>query len=327
MKNECIQLLLVIMSCCSSSYAAEKLVIIGSGAAGLTAAIYAGQARLAPLVVEGEECEGQLASVFYMENFPGFPEGIAGDELIRRLRAQSEKFGARFQPGSVVDVDLQQRPFRITLSDEHAVYADALIIASGTSKRWLGLQSEEALKGKGVSSSVICETATYQGKDVVVIGGGDAAVEEALALSAYAANVSIVHRNSTLNASGYLQDKIASYGNIQVILDATVLEILDVSKDTVTGVVLRDIKTGKKKTISCEAVFISIGRQTNTSLFQGQLQCTPSGLIVVHPGSAKTSVPGVFAAGDVSDATYRKAVTAAGAGCMAALDAIHFLLH
>lgn len=303
----------------------EKVVILGGGTAGLTSAIYASQAGLAPLVIEGNECEGQLSAVYQIKNFPGFPDGIDGDDLAQRIHLQAEKFGARFQSGNVISVDLANRPFKLTLDNGQDVYSESLIIAVGSRKRWLGLPAEEALKGKGVSGSAICDGSLFEGKEVVVIGGGDAALEEALLLSKLAKRVSIVHLMSQLNGSAYLQNQVFSNPKIHVILDTAVDDILDVVQDRVTAVALRNLKTNEKSIVSCEGVFVSIGRQPNTDLFKGQLATHSSGLIAVNSPSTQTSIPGVFAAGDVVDPSYRKAVVAAGVGCMAALDAIQFL--
>ncbi len=304
----------------------ENVVILGGGPAGLTAAIYAGQGGLLPLVVEGEKCEGQLAVVNHMENYPGFPEGISGDDLLHSIHIQAEKFGARFKSGKIIDVDLLHRPFRLTFSDGQTLYSHAVIIALGTAKRWIGLDSEKALLGKGVSGSAACEASLYQNEDVVVVGGGDAALEEVLALSEYAAKVTLIHRNNHLNASNYLQEKIFSKHNIQVILNSAVDEILDVSQNRVTGIIVRNLQTQERSDLPCKGVFVSIGRKPNIDLFKGQLEISASGHIIVHPSTSQTSIPGVFAAGDVCDPTYRKTITAAGFGCMAALDTIRYLL-
>lgn len=303
----------------------EKLTILGSGPAGLSAAIYASQAGYLPIVIQGEECTGQLESVFWMENYPGFDQGIRGDELILRLRNQAEKFGARFQEGSVINVDLTKRPFTIHLSQNNVILTDALIIASGTSKRWLGLETEEALKGKGVYGAALCDGPLFLGKEVVVLGGSDSSLEEALLLTEYARGVTLIHRKEALSASQYLLDKVLAHPKITVILNQAVEEILDVSKGAVTAVVVKDLKTQKITHIPCEGVFVSIGRVPNTEIFKGQLPLTKEGLIEVRPHSTETGVIGVFAAGDVMDIKYRKAITAASYGCMAALDAIRFL--
>jgi len=309
--------LIIVLLMSVSSYVAaqdniEKLVILGSGPAGLTSAIYAGQVNLKPLVIGGNECDGQLSSIYHMENYPGFPEGINGAELVERMRIQAEKFGAHFYPGAVVDIDLSNSPFRLTFEDGHAVYSESIIIALGTSKRWLGLDSEEILKEKGVHGSATCDGPLYQDKEVVVAGGGDAALEEAIALTEFAAKVTLIHRTNKFNASSYLQEKIFSNKKIQVIWDAAIDEILDVSQGYVTGVVLRNLKTQEKTTYPCAGIFVAIGRQPNTQVFREQLELTSTGLIVVNSGT-QTSIPGVFAAGDVSDPTYRK-TTNSGAG-------------
>lgn len=305
--------------------AIEKLVILGAGPAGLTSAIYAGQANLSPLVIEGGECDGQLASVYYMENFPGFPEGIQGDELVNRMHLQAEKFGARFQPEILIDIDLSHSPYRLTMKNSQIIYAESIIIALGTSKRWIGLESEEALKGSGVSGSATCDAPLFLNKEVVVVGGGDAALEEALALTEFATKVTLLHRSDNFNASTYLQDRIFAHEKIHVIWNSTVEEILDVSKGRVTGIVTRNLKTKEKNVLPCEGVFVSIGRKSNVDVFKGQLEITKEGQIVIDSHSTQTNIPGVFAAGDVSDVMYRKAITAAGQGCMAALDAIRYL--
>lgn len=319
-------LLLCVSFCLYGAQSIEQLVVLGSGPAGLTAAIYAGQSNLQPLVIEGDECEGQLASVYHMENFPGFPDGINGEELVERIRFQAEKFGARFLPGKIVTVDLSHRPFTITLSDGSTIETNSLIVAIGSSKRWLGLEGEEFLKGKGISSSATCEASLFESKEVVVAGGGDAALEEALAAVEYASKVTLVHRSSTFNASSYLKEKISTHPRIKVIFNAAIEEILDIKQDKVTALILRDVKTNKKTSLPCDGLFVAIGRQPNTDLFKGQLDLTSSGLIELKsPTTSETSTPGVFAAGDVSDPTYRKAIIAAGSGCKAAMDAIHFL--
>jgi thioredoxin reductase (NADPH) len=318
-------LLLSYFTIASAQEPIEKLVILGSGPAGLTSAIYAGQANLKPLVIEGEECDGQLGSVFQMENFPGFPDGIKGGDLIERMHVQAENFGAHFLPGKILEVDLINRPFRLTLSDGRTVYAESMILASGTSKRWLGLESEDALKGKGVSGSATCDGPLFQDKEVVVVGGSDAALEEALALTKYASKVALIHRSNKLNASTYLQDRIFQDKKIQVIWDSAVEEILDPAQDSVTGIILRNLKSGEKTNFRCDGVFVSIGRQPNTALFQEQIEMSASGLIKVASPSTRTNIPGVFAAGDVADPTYRKAITASAMGCMAAMDAILYL--
>lgn len=303
----------------------EKLVILGSGPAGLTSAIYAGQLKLSPLVIEGSECEGQLASVYHMENYPGFPEGINGRELVERMKLQAQKFGARFQSGPVVAIDLINRPFTLTFEDGRTVQTESIIIALGTKKKWLGIPSEEFFKENGVHASATCDGHLFQEKAVVVLGGGDTACEEALALTEYATKVTLIYHRNAIYASPYLQERIFANKKIEVICDSNVEEILDVTQGSVTGVVLRNLKTKETKNLSCQGVFVAIGRVPNTEMFKGQLELTTAGLIAIEANKTQTSISGVFAAGDVSDPTYRKAITASGMGCMAAIDAAKFL--
>lgn len=306
----------------STAFASEQLTILGSGPAGLTAAIYAGQAGLSPLVIEGMSEDGQLSSAPWIENFPGFADGISGDELIEKMHFQAEKFGTHFKTGEIIHVDLSERPYAITTSEGETIYTEALIIAIGTSKRWLGLESEESLKGKGVFGSTKNAT-QYSGKQVVVLGGAESALEEALILAQESAQVTVIHRGEKLNASPYLLDKIAASDNIQVLFNMAVEDILDVTQERVTGIALRHLKTDESLHLSCEAIFVSLGRSPRSDLFKEQLELKPTGHLSLS--GTKTSVPGVFAAGDAHDAQYRKAITAAGFGCMAALDAIQFL--
>jgi len=304
---------------------AEKVVILGSGPAGLTSAIFTGQANLSPLVIEGNECDGQLVVVQLIENFPGYPEGIRGEELIARMRMQAEKFGARFFPGSVYAMDLSQRPFKLALSDGDIVYAESVIIALGTAKKWLGLASEEALKGKGVHGSATCDGDLYEGKEVVVVGGTDSALEEALTLALYAKKVTIIWRNEAFSAAPYLQDRVFSHKKIKVIFNTEIVDILDVNKMHVTGVLMQDKKLSKKEVYPCDGVFIAIGRRPNTDLFKGQLAIGDNGFVIVGPKGTQTSIEGIFAAGDIADSIYRKVTTATGTGCMAAIDTVKFL--
>lgn len=309
---------------CHADEQVEKVVILGGGAAGLTAALFAGQSKLSPVIVEGKGA-GQIGAVYKMENYPGFPEGISGDELVDRIRIQAENFGARFHSGSVVDVDVINRPFKITFDNGQMMYAETIILALGTSKKWLGLDSEEALKGKGVSGNATTDAPQFQDKEVVVVGGGDAALEEALVLAKYARKVTLIHRSSQLSAAEYLKEKVGMNDKIRIILDSAVAEIQDVSKGYVTSVLLKNLKTEELTALPCEGVFVSIGRQANVGIFKGQLELTSSGLVAVETPGTETSVAGIFAAGDISDPTYRKVITAAGSGCMAAMDAIRFL--
>jgi thioredoxin reductase (NADPH) len=301
----------------------RNVVIMGSGCAGLTAAIYAARANLKPLIIRGLEAGGQLTLTTLVENFPGFPKGVQGPELIERMQNQAAEFGAEFMEGYVSGADLSRRPFVIDLGSE-AVEARTLIIASGASAKMLGLESERKLLGHGVSTCATCDGYFYRGKEVVVVGGGDTAAEEAMFLTRYAAQVSIIHRRDQLRASKIMQDRLYRNPKINFIWDSLVADVLDVNRGEVTGIKLKNIKTGDETIKSCDGVFMGIGHSPNTSLFRGQLEMNEVGYLITHDGS-KTNVPGVFAAGDVQDHIYRQAITAAGSGCMAAIDAERFL--
>ena len=301
----------------------RNVVIMGSGCAGLTAAIYAARANLKPLVIRGLEAGGQLTLTTLVENFPGFPKGVQGPELIERMQNQAAEFGAEFMEGYVIGADLSLRPFVIDLGSA-TVEARTLIVASGASAKLLGLESERKLLGHGVSTCATCDGYFYRGKEVVVVGGGDTAAEEAIFLTRYAAQVSIIHRRDQLRASKIMQDRLYRNPKINFIWDSLVADVLDVDRGEVTGIKLKNIKTGGETTKSCDGVFMGIGHSPNTSLFRGQLEMNEVGYLITHDGS-KTNVPGVFAAGDVQDHVYRQAITAAGSGCMAAIDAERFL--
>ena len=301
----------------------RNVVIMGSGCAGLTAAIYAARANLKPLVIRGLEAGGQLTLTTLVENFPGFPKGVQGPELIERMQNQAAEFGAEFMEGHVSGADLSRRPFVIDLGSE-TVEARTLIIASGASAKMLGLESERKLLGHGVSTCATCDGYFYRGKEVVVVGGGDTAAEEAMFLTRYATQVSIIHRRDQLRASKIMQDRLYRNPKIKFIWDSLVVDVLDVNRGEVTGIKLKNTKTGGETLKSCDGVFMGIGHSPNTSLFRGQLEMNEVGYLITHDGS-KTNVPGVFAAGDVQDHVYRQAVTAAGSGCMAAIDAERFL--
>jgi thioredoxin reductase (NADPH) len=301
----------------------RNVMIMGSGCAGLTAAIYAARANLKPLVIRGLEAGGQLTLTTLVENFPGFPKGVQGPELIERMQNQAAEFGAEFMEGHVSGADLSRRPFVIDLGSE-TVEARTLIIASGASAKMLGLESERKLLGHGVSTCATCDGYFYRGKEVVVVGGGDTAAEEATFLTRYAAQVSIIHRRDQLRASKIMQDRLYHNPKINFIWDSLVVDVLDVNRGEVTGIKLKNTKTGGETIKSCDGVFMGIGHSPNTSLFRGQLEMNEVGYLMTHDGS-KTNVPGVFAAGDVQDHIYRQAVTAAGSGCMAAIDAERFL--
>jgi thioredoxin reductase (NADPH) len=301
----------------------HDLIILGSGPAGLTAAIYAARARLAPLVVEGQEPGGQLTLTTMVENFPGFPQGIQGPELIRNMRDQAAHFGATFRGGTVDAVDLGRRPFTVTV-DGVGESCRALIVATGASARFLGLASERALVGHGVSTCATCDGFFFQDQEVIVVGGGDSALEEALFLTKFAKRVTVVHRRDKLRASKIMQDKVFAHPKIELVWDSIPEEILDVAQGKVTGVRLRNVKTQAVSERPADGVFIAIGHVPNTAVFRGQLAMDDAGYLATHDGS-QTSVPGVFAAGDVQDRVYRQAITAAGSGCMAAIDAERFL--
>jgi thioredoxin reductase (NADPH) len=302
----------------------RKVVIIGSGPAGLTAALYSARANLAPLLVEGLEAGGQLMLTTMVENWPGFRDGIMGPDLMTEMRAQAERFGTEVMQGNVVKVDVQHRPFTVTFSDRKTVTTDALIIATGASARWLDIGSDRRLSGHGVSTCATCDGYFFRGKPIAVVGGGDSAMEEAIYLTRFASRVSVIHRRDTLRASKIMQDKAFANEKIEFIWDSEVIEVLDGGQGEVTGIVVRNLKTDEKTTLTLDGVFIAIGHTPNTSLFSGQLDLDANGYIRTHDGS-KTSVPGVFAAGDVQDHVYRQAITAAGSGCMAAIDAERYV--
>ena len=301
----------------------RDVVIIGSGCAGLTAAIYSARANLKPLVIRGLEAGGQLTLTTLVENFPGFPRGVQGPELIELMQNQASVFGAEFKDGHVTQVDLSRRPFVLEAEGE-IIETLTLIIASGASARLLGLDSERKLLGHGVSTCATCDGYFYRGKEVVVVGGGDTAAEDALFLTRYADQVHLVHRRDQLRASKIMQDRLFRNPKIKFVWNSVVSDVLDVERGEVTGVKLKDAKTGDETIKDCHGVFIGIGHSPNTSLFRGQLEMNETGYLITHEGS-KTNVPGVFAAGDVQDHIYRQAITAAGSGCMAAIDAERFL--
>jgi thioredoxin reductase (NADPH) len=299
-----------------------NVVIIGSGCAGLTAAIYAARANLKPLVLDGHEPGGQLSVTTHVENFPGFPEGILGPELIENMRKQAQKFGTEFKAGSVSAVDLTQRPFRITAGKD--VYdTRALIVAAGASARLLGLKGERELIGRGVSTCATCDGYFFRGKPIAVVGGGDSAMEEANFLSRYASKVYVIHRREEFRASKIMIDRAKANEKVEFITPFVVEEIL-APEGVVFGVRLHNPKTGEKREITLDGVFVAIGHDPNTIVFRGKLEMDQNGYLIARHGT-HTSVPGVFIAGDVHDHRYRQAVTAAGSGCMAAIDAEKFL--
>jgi thioredoxin reductase (NADPH) len=302
----------------------RQVVIIGSGPAGLTAALYTARANLKPLLIEGLEAGGQLMLTTMVENWPGFRDGIMGPELMSVMREQAQRFGAEIFGGDVTSVDLRRRPFTITLADSPVITTDSLIIATGASARWLDIGSDRRLSGHGVSTCATCDGYFFRGKPIAVVGGGDSAMEEAIYLTRFASKVSVIHRRDSLRASKIMQDKAFANPKIEFVWDSEIAEVKDVAKGEVTGVVVRNLKTGKLSEVALDGVFIAIGHTPNTALFKGQIELDANGYIVTHDGS-HTNVPGVFAAGDVQDHVYRQAVTAAGSGCMAAIDAEHYL--
>jgi thioredoxin reductase (NADPH) len=301
----------------------RDVVIIGSGCAGHTAALYTARANLKPLVLEGHEPGGQLSLTTLVENFPGFPEGIQGPELIENMRKQAGRFGAQYQLGHVVSADLGKRPFALNLGKE-TIHARTLIIASGASARWLGLPSEQALIGHGVSSCATCDGFFFSGKEIAVIGGGDSAMEEAIFLTRFATKVTLIHRRDQFRASKIMLERAQQHKKIEFLTNTLVEDVNDVSKKEVTSLKLRNVKTDKSWDLPASAMFLGIGHIPNAKMFEGQLETDADGYLVTT-NNIFTRVPGVYACGDVQDRRYRQAITAAGTGCMAALEAERFL--
>ena len=302
----------------------RKVIIIGSGPAGLTAAVYAARANLEPLVFEGSQPGGQLTITTDVENFPGFPDGIMGPELMEHMRKQAQRFGATCEYKTVDKVELLKNPFNVWVKDEKYT-ADTVIISTGASARLLGLESEAELMGYGVSACATCDGFFFKEKEVLVVGGGDSAAEEAIFLTKFASKVTIVHRRDELRASKIMQDRVFKNNNIEIMWNSVVEDITG-NKDTgVTGAIIKDTISGETKNIACDGLFMAIGHIPNTRVFQGQLDLDKKGYIITKPDSTDTNIPGVFACGDVQDQIYRQAVTAAGTGCMSAIDAERWL--
>ena len=301
----------------------RNVVIIGSGCAGNTAAIYAARANLKPLVVAGHEAGGQLSLTHMVENFPGFPAGINGPELVENMKLQAQNFGAEYIHGSVIDTDLSQRPFRLNIEGEW-IETRTVIVASGASARWLGLESEQKLIGRGVSSCATCDGFFYRGKKIIVIGGGDSAMEEANFLSRFGSEVTLVHRREEFRASKIMLDRARHNPKIKFLTNTIVEEVHDPSKHMVTSVRLRNNKTHEVWEQDVDGFFLAIGHIPNTKVFKGQIETDADGYII-SKGGARTNIAGVFHAGDVQDRVYRQAITASGAGCMAAMEVEKFL--
>ena len=301
----------------------EKVIIIGTGAAGLTAAIYAARADLEPLVIEGLEPGGQLTTTTEVENYPGFKDGIMGPELMGEMRAQAERFGSRFILNRVESADFGRSPFRLVLEGGEELEARSVIIATGASAKYLGLESEQKLIGHGVTSCATCDGAFFRGVPVAVVGGGDTAMEESLFLTRFASKVTIIHRRDEFRASKIMADRALSHEKIEVLWDTVVTEVLGVEENEVKGLRLRNVKTEEESVLEVSAMFSAIGHRPNTEAFGDQLETDAAGYLVTD--GTRTRIPGVFAAGDVQDSVYRQAVTAAGTGCMAALETERYL--
>jgi thioredoxin reductase (NADPH) len=301
----------------------RNVVIIGSGCSGHTAALYAARANLKPLLVEGHEPGGQLSLTTLVENFPGFPEGIMGPQLVENMRKQAERFGAEYRMEHLTSADLSQRPFLLHLG-KHQVHTQTLIIASGASARWLGLPNEQKLIGHGVSSCATCDGFFFSGKEIVVIGGGDSAMEEALFLTRFASKVTLIHRSENFRASRIMLDRAKQHDKIKFLMNTVVEDVYDHRLNEVTGLKLRNVKSGEVTNFPTSALFLGIGHEPNAKMFAGQLEADADGYLKTHD-YVFTRVPGVFACGDVQDRRYRQAITAAGSGCMAAIEVEKFL--
>lgn len=301
----------------------EKTVIIGTGPAGYTAAIYAARANLAPVVVEGFQPGGQLTQTADIENYPGFPEGIDGNTLMMQMRQQAERFGTKYVSGEVTEADLQSTPKVLTLSGGETIEAQTVIIATGATARYLGLESEQALIGRGISGCATCDGAFYRDVPVALVGGGDTALEEALFLTHFASKVTIIHRRDQFRASQIMAERVVEHPKIEVLWDTVVDEVMDVEKNEVTGLKLRNVKTDEISELAVSGLFVAIGHKPNTDPFAGQLDTDHAGYLITE--STRTNIDGVFAAGDVQDSVYRQAISAAGTGCSAAIEVERYL--
>jgi thioredoxin reductase (NADPH) len=306
-----------------SSAEHHKVVIIGTGPAGLTAAIYAARANLSPLVIQGPQPGGQLITTTYVENYPGFPDGIMGPEMMQKFEAQAERFGANLQWGMVTEVDFSERPFKLVVDEEKPVLADTVIVSTGASAKYLGLENESRLLGKGVSACATCDGAFFRNQELAIVGGGDTAMEEALFLTRFATKVYVIHRRTEFRASQIMQDRVINHEKIEVLWNTVVEDVLG---DTlVEGLAIRNVETGEARTLPLQGFFVAIGHEPNTAIFKGWLDMDETGYIQTKPDSTYTNVEGVFACGDAQDHVYRQAITAAGTGCMAAIDAERWL--
>lgn len=307
----------------SSASEHHEVLIIGSGPAGYTAAIYASRANLNPVLYQGIQPGGQLTITTEVENYPGYPEGIQGPEMMMDFEQQAKRMGTDIRYGIVTSVDLSERPFKVVVDESKQLTADSLIVATGATAKWLGLESEQRLNGYGVSACAVCDGFFFKGKDVVVVGGGDTACEESLYLAKLCSNVHLLVRKQSMRASAVMQARVEAAGNIHIHWNTETLEIL--GTDKVEGVRIKDVKSNEEAVIPSSAFFVAIGHKPNSELFAGQLDMDEQGYLKTVPGTSRTNIPGVFACGDVQDKVYRQAITAAGSGCMAALDAERFL--